>query len=148
VKKIEIDDEVYAFLQHQAVAYEETPNTTLRRLLRLGPRTAPRSGRRPVRPTQTGRRSKADLEVLVSAELLKPAEILELRDYQGRKVEGSDAKVSGSGLLFNGRRYTMSNLAQRLLQQHGYRGTSVRGPAHWFTKSGKSIKELWEELAD
>jgi hypothetical protein len=145
VKSIQVDDEVYAFLQRKAVAFEETPGMTLRRILGLGRRTM--RGARLARPRVTpGRkRPKADLEALVAAGALKPGETLELRDYQGRKIDGCEASVAGRNLLFNGKPYSMSNLAQMLLKRHGYESTSVRGPAFWFTKGGRSIKDLWDE---
>jgi hypothetical protein len=155
MKTIQIEDDVYAFLQEQAIPFKETtPGMTLRRLLGLGRPPARRlavrrPGTRETARVKAGRRQpKADLEVLVSADYLKQAETLELRDYQGRKIDGGEARVAGNGLSHNGRTYSMSALAAKLLKESGYRGDSVRGPAHWFTKRGKSVKELWDEMTN
>ena len=82
-----------------------------------------------------------NLEILVKSGAIRPGEIVELRI-----VEGCEATVTGKGLVHNGKVYSMSDLAQRLLTRHGYKKTAVRGPAHWFTKQGRSIKDLWGEL--
>ena len=148
MKIIQVDDDVYAFLQRKAIAFEETPGMTLRRLLKLGARAMrPRTLPGP-RATPGRRRPKADLEILISAGALEPGETLELRDCQGRKINGCEASVAGNSLQFHGRRYSMSNLAQMLLNQHGYESKAVRGPAFWFTRSGQSIKDLWDGIVE
>jgi len=42
----------------------------------------------------------------------------------------------------------MSKLAKRLLKREGYESNSVRGPAHWFTEDGVSIKDIWDRFLD
>ena len=147
MKTIQVDDDVYAFLQRKGITFEETPGMTVRRLLRLGSRATRRHS--PSGPRAPGRRRpKADLEILVSAGALEADETLELRDYQGRRINDREASVAGNHLLFDGKKYSMSNLAQILLKRHGYESKAVRGPAFWYTKRGRSIKDLWDEVVE
>jgi predicted CopG family antitoxin len=141
MKTIEVDDEVYAYLQSKAIAFEEDPNLTLRRLFRIS-----KSERDQMRPQISAGRSKkpkADLHALVKAGLMKEGQKLFLRDYQGHEVEGYEAVVSQGSLIWNGQKYSMSDLAKELLKKQGYRSDSVRGPMFWFTKDGVSIKDIW-----
>jgi hypothetical protein len=147
MKTIQVDDDVYSLLQRRAIAFEETPGMTLRRLLGLRRRKRGLMAASP-RATPGRKRPKADLEILVSSGALEPGETLELRDYQGRTISGCEASVAGNQLTYNGKRYSMSNLAQMLLKLHGYESKAVRGPAFWFTKKGHSIKDLWDELVE
>jgi len=77
MKTIEIDDEVFAYLQGKAIAYVENPNLTLRRLLGIekGPNQDLRS-----RPRVGRKKPKADLKQLVSAGLIREGQRLALRD--------------------------------------------------------------------
>jgi hypothetical protein len=92
------------------------------------------------------RARKAELEVLVQAGLLRPRQTLFLIDYQGQRIPNAEALLSGSMLEFKGRHFSMSALARELLQQHGYKSEAVRGPAHWATEDGLTIKDLWERF--
>jgi hypothetical protein len=74
---------------------------------------------------------------------MKEGQNLFLRDYQGHKVEGYEAVVSQGSLIWNGKKYSMSDLAKKILKKQGYRSDSVRGPMFWFTKDGVSIKDIW-----
>jgi len=142
MKTIEIDEEVYAYLQSRAVAYVETPNLTLRRLFGLDKGGKKEAGT----PRFTGRKKpKTDLSKLVRAGLIQEGQLLSLRDYQGRVINGCEAAVSRGALLWNGKRYSMSNLAKILLKQQGYESESVRGPSFWYTEDGTSIKNLWDQ---
>jgi hypothetical protein len=91
---------------------------------------------------------KADLAVLIKENLLRNGQKLFLVDYQGNKVQKFSANISGNNLAFNGQRYSMSNLAQELLLQLGFKSNSVRGPAHWITDEGNSIKDIWQKYLD
>lgn len=149
MKTIEIDEEVYAYLQSKAIPYEDkNPNDTIRRLFgfdkkaipsRLIPLPQMRS-----RKVEGRKKPKASLIDLVNAGLLEEGQILHVRDYQGREIQDSEATVHQGGLLRNGVKYSMSNLAEKLLKGEGYDSDSVRGPAHWFTSNNISIKNLWE----
>lgn len=162
---IEIDDELYAFIEGHASGFAATPNTVLRGLLGLdsvensstpgdsGPRrgfSPPRPGgpgRRGFpggRPPRAPRRRRASLEKLVEAGLLKNGQKLLLRDFQGRPVPGAEAVVEDGRLNFRGRACAMSSLAGELLGQRGYTSPAFRGPRHWFTEDGQSILELWD----
>lgn len=143
MKTIEIDDEVFAYLQSKAIAYVENPNLTLRRILGIEKRSSQEVRTRP-HATQ-GKKPKADLNEMVKAGLIQEGQRLILRDYQGREVKGCESIVSHGSLLWNGKRYSMSDLARELLKQQGYKSDSVRGPMFWFNEDGVSIKDIWEK---
>lgn len=163
MESIKIDNDVFAFLQKHARPFVDTPNSTLRRLLGID---GAASKSKKVSPTvdaeldellaeslaTTRGRSKApkaDLEVLAQRALLRNGQKLYLVDYQGNRVQKlSPAVVSGSYVIYNDQRYSMSNLAQELLAKVGFKSNSVRGPAHWVTDDGKSIKDLWQQHLD
>lgn len=152
--RIDIDDDVFAHLQERAVAFVETPNDTLRRLLGLtavgaGNGAASAAGRVPItvaRPSAR-KKAKANLGALISAGMLKNGQKLFLHDYQGNRIRGAEATVGGHGIWSadRGRLCSMSDLAQELLKKEGYQSDSVRGPSHWYTHDGRSITELWDE---
>jgi hypothetical protein len=142
MKTIEIDDEVYACLQSKAIAYiEQNPNLTLRRL--LGINKEEKHQPRPQAFAGRTKKPKADLKILLKAGLLKEGKKLVLRDYQGHELEGCEAIVSQGSLVWNGQKFSMSDLAKTLLKKQGYQSDSVRGPMFWFTKDGVNIKEIW-----
>lgn len=142
MRRVEIDDDVYNYLQSQAIPFEETPNLTLRRLLGLGRGLPPQTPK--VALPARGKERKADLTELVRAGLLVEAEELACHDYTGNALPDATARVSGDGLLFRGRHHSMSSLARELLRANGFSSSSVRGPSHWRTQSGVSVRELWE----
>lgn len=148
--RIEVDEDVYAFIQSKAIAYvERSPNETLRRLLAI-----PHSEKPKAKPAGPGmrsarRRPRASLRTLVDAGLIENEQKLYLHDYQGRLVPDAVCFVGGDGVFADMNRhrlYSMSDLAAKLLKEHGYQSDAVRGPSHWRTKDGKSITELWESL--
>jgi len=149
MKIIEIDDEIFEYLLSKAIPYEDkTPTDTLRRLFGFDkkavteqPKTLPQTRSRTV---QGRKQHKASLVELVNAGFLKEGQILHLRDYQRREIPDSEAKVHHAGLLRDGQQNSMSDLAKKLLKKQGYVSNSVRGPAHWFTSDGISVKKLWE----
>jgi len=147
MRTVEIDDEVFAYLQSQAISYiETTPNQTLRRLFSLDKKTRASQNPPPIREPVTEKRKKqrrTNLELLVEAGLLHGSQKLYLHDYQGNRLHGYEAVVYGKSLKSNGKIASMSPLAQEFLQQEGYSSSSVRGPAHWYTEDGISIKDLW-----
>jgi hypothetical protein len=65
--------------------------------------------------------------------------------HGSRKYTDYTATISGKKLIWQGKRYSMSDLAGNALESIGLDGKSVRGPLYWFTEEGKSIKELWEQ---
>jgi len=165
MESIKIDNDVFAHLQKHARPFVDTPNSTLRRLLGIGS-TAAATRTEKSSPTvdaeleellaeslaaarNRSKAPKADLEVLIQSALLRNGQKLYLVDYQGNKVQKlSPAVISGGDVIFNNQRYSMSSLAQELLAKVGFKSNSVRGPAHWVTEDGKSIKELWQQYLD
>ena len=146
MRKIEIDDEVFAYLQGNAIPYVETPNLTLRRLFKLNGKTSPTaapSSHQSLPYEIRGKEQKADLPTLIRAGLLQEGQKFSLFDYQGRKIEGYEAIVSGKALLWNNEQYSMSKLAEICLKKEGFRSESVRGPAHWYNSDDISVKDLW-----
>jgi hypothetical protein len=146
--RIDIDDAVFKFLQSKAVAFVETPNDTLRRLLGVDAAMKPASNVRPASSVKAVRKPKAHLGGLIRAGLLTNGQKLFLRDYQGRPVPNAVAYVGGDGIFAHQDRkrlYSMSDLAQELLKKQGYQSESVRGPSHWYTEDGHSITDLWEK---
>ena len=116
MKNIEIDAQVFAYLQSKAIPFVENPNLTLRRLFGLN------GGKRvsiPKQPTTTIRKKqpKANLPTMIQSGLLKSGQTLYLHDYQGNKIPGHEASISGKYLLYNNKQQSMSELAKRLLKK-------------------------------
>lgn len=139
MRKIEVDDEVYAYLESKVSTFSETENHVLRRILHLDEAVVPP-------PIDTNRRKKpnANLSVLVKVGLLKENQQLFLHDYQGNRIPGYEATLSQGSLVWKNKPYSMSKSAEILLKEKGYRSNSVRGPAHWYTSDGISIKDIWD----
>lgn len=163
MQTIEIDTDVFAFLQKNARPFVDTPNSTLRRLLGLddakaqAPKTSRPGSDADLEAllaeslTIAAARSKApkaDLQLLAQKGVLRNGQKLYLIDYQGNRVQKISASLSGADLIYNEQRYSMSNLAQQLLGQAGFKSNSVRGPAHWVTDDGKTVKDLWQQYRD
>ncbi len=149
MKTIEIDDEVFAYLQSNAIPYLETPNLTLRRLFKLNGKALSgviSKGQTPQSKDIRERQPKADLQTLIKSDILREGQTLFLHDYQGRGIEGYEAIVSGKSLLWNGEMFSMSDLAKICLNKEGFRSNSVRGPAHWYNSDGISVKKLWNHF--
>ena len=142
MRTIEIDDEVFAYLQKVAIPFVETmPYMTIRRLFKLnGEVTSPHDAK-----MEKGRKQpKTSLPDLVRCNVLKEGQPLFLRDYQKKRIEGYEATISGKELLWKGEPLSMSDLAKKGLKDAGFSSNSVRGPAHWYNSDGNSVKELWD----
>lgn len=165
MKSIEVDSDVFSHLQKHARPFiDTTPNSILRRLLGIGsddpsskqtttpPNAIPDLDSLYEEAIRTARsRSKApkaDLKVLLKSGLLKNGDKLCLVDYQGNKVKKFVAVILDADLIYDGQRYAMSNLAQKLLSEMGFKSKSVRGPAHWATSDGQSVRDLWQQHID
>ncbi len=164
MEAIKIDSDVFAHLQKHARPFVDTPNSTLRRL--LGVDTAVNTASLKKTPaaadaeleellaeslaaaSSRSKAPKADLEVLVKKGLLQNGQKLYLVDYQSNRVQKLFAVISGGDVIYNNQRYSMSNLAQERLVNVGFKSNSVRGPAHWVTDNGVSIKDLWQQHLD
>jgi len=121
MRNIEIDDEVFGYLQSKAVPFVETPNLTLRRLFSLNgkPTRIEKPSSQIIQDQRKGRlrkkQPKADLSALVQAGLLQEGQTLHLLDYQGKKIPGYDSTISGNNLLWNNELFSMSELAKECL---------------------------------
>lgn len=152
MKTIEIDDEVYGYLQSNAIPYIETPNATLRRLLfdEKTISTDSNNQSKKVKPRSDSNQSRkrqpnTDLQKLSQFDLIQEGQTLYLHDYQGNRVNGYEAIVSGKKLKTEGELFSMSELAKECLQKEGFNSDSVRGPAHWYNSDGVSMKDLWSQ---
>ena len=152
MKPIEIDDEVFAYLESKAIPYiETTPNLTLRRLFNLNGKTSSggiSKGRAPQSKDRRRKQLKTKLQTLIKDGLIREGQTLFLHDYQGRRIEGYEAIISGKSLIWNGKSYSMSKLAETCLKKEGYTSNSVQGPARWFNSDDISVLDLWSQLLD
>lgn len=159
---LRVDDEVFAALEKRARPFVDTPNSTLRRILRLDPRkpmdvrgtTAHRGvemealldeatfGARGARR----RAAKVDLEVLVRRRTLRDGDRLWLVDFRGERVGRHEAVLDSGRLRFGGKLHSMSSLARRLLAGAGITRGNVRGPAHWADAKGRTVLQLWHRV--
>ena len=73
MRQIEIDDEVFAYLQSQALAFVDTPNLTLRRLFRLNTPAKKLALSKATAGKSRRKQPKANLPVLISSGLLLAA---------------------------------------------------------------------------
>lgn len=155
MRNIEIDDEVFGYLQSKAIPFVETPNLTLRRLFSLNGKSvkSEKTSSQIIQNQRLGRglgrgrkrQAKTDLFKLVQVGLLKEGQTLYLLDYQGKSISGYDSIITGKNLLWNNEMYSMSELAKECLKKEGFSSESVRGPAHWSNADGISVKELWDQ---
>ena len=152
VPKIEIDDEVFAYLQKNATPLVDSSNDVLRRLLLARPTPVDDAELNELlADSMRGlrkRASKADLGALIKGGYLQVGESLYLVDYQGKRVDQYEAAVTSQGLRFAAAQHTMSGLAKELLQKHGFRSDAVRGPSHWVTAKNVSVTMLWQQMND
>jgi hypothetical protein len=151
MRKIDVDDEVFALLQKNAKAFVDTPNSALRKLLGLRAGDAAADPESLLEEPMAGHRTKApkaSLRTLVHNGLLRNGERLYLVDFQGHRVGQFEATVAGALLEFKGQHFAMSNLAQELLKKVGFKSEAVRGPVHWVNAKGVSVKDLWQQLLD
>lgn len=149
MQTIEVDDSVYQFLESKVQGFGDSPNVVLRRLLGIG---APKL--QAARPVETkspqagpkrGKAPKANLRDLVRVGSLSEGQVLYLHDYRGTKVSGVQAHIRGNDLECKGQIKSMSALACDYMKTQGYDNDSYRGPEHWFTAQGRSVKDLWDE---
>jgi hypothetical protein len=165
--QIDIDEDVYKLLQRHARPFEDTPASTLRRLLNVdpvgeeevddnlepGPSASPPHGQQDLRLSSTelqarpsAKAPKARLNELIRAGLLREGEQLFLVDYQGIRRKHPKVTVAGPRLQVEGQQHSMSYLARELLKQAGFKSDFVRGPAHWVNAKDVSVKQMWEQL--
>ena len=149
MQKIEVDDSVYQFLESKVQGFGDSPNVVLRRLLGIGtPKlqaSKPVATKSPSAGLKRGKAPKANLQDLVRVGSLSEGQVLYLHDYRGTKINGVQAHIRGNGLECKGKIQSMSALARDHMKTQGYDNNSYRGPEHWFTAQGRSIKDLWDE---
>lgn len=156
---IQIDDEVFAELQKNARPFVDTPNSTLRRLLKIRDSVDVSGLLRgaeadkpiidhdiPYQMARGTKAPKASLEELIRAGILRNGETLFLIDYKGKRVPRVEANVANGLLAYKGKHFSMSDLARALLKKEGHTSDSVRGPAHWENSAGISIMKMWQQV--
>jgi len=143
MKNIKIDEEVYTYLQKKAIVFEEEPNDVLRRILGLNQVNDPQKPSHTL-AEKTRKQPRTNLQEIVRAGLISDGQRL-IFQHSGKRLPEYTATISEKSLHWRGKRYSMSALAGMALETIGLDGKSVRGPLFWFTESGKSIQELWEQ---
>jgi hypothetical protein len=168
--EIEVDEEVYHFLQQQARPFEEiTPNQVLRRLLgieKFKSLDEEKSNKLieimrkslsidglvdlmlkevTVLEKNKKKKPKTDCRELIKSGYLKEGQELYLLDYKGKVNEGYHATLHGNSLIKDNKQYSLSKLAQKYFDELGYSSTAVRGPAHWSTNKGETVQMMWEQ---
>lgn len=153
-KNIEVDDDVFKFLEDNSKGFFDTPNRTLRRLLGMVGEIENRADDEPETNDNDSEKSapvkrreaRTDLKELVLYGFLKENEPLTLYGDDGRPIPNSEAHVENGYLKWNQDFYSMSPLAIKLFEEKtGIRHKSLRGPLYWRNAEGKSVKALWEE---
>lgn len=149
-RKIEVDEQVYSYLLKNIKDFNETPNSVLRRLFRLGSSpglldtgTTEEDG--DLISDKSKRKPQTKISELVNKGYLGDGEKLHLKIND---VVVCTAKIQGDLLDWQSRQYSMSALAVKFLQEQGYETEHARGPAYWFTNEGISVKELWDEYLE
>lgn len=150
MRHIEIDEDVFKYLQEHAPAYTETPNDTLRRLLGLN--KGKTLAARPVAPNAISfrlKRPKTRLSQLTKSGILNEGQKLILHDHKGNPVPGVEAHIRGDKLLCNGVIDSMSSLAKKYMREKcNYKSPEFQGPALWFTESNESVFDLWKKYLE
>ncbi|MDD2297504.1 MAG: hypothetical protein PHX79_06785 [Sphaerochaetaceae bacterium] len=146
MKTIQIDHEVYTYLQKKAIVFEENPNAVLRRIFNLNQVNKPqKSAPDNINNSRIPHKQpKTNLHDLIRSGFLSEGQKL-IFQHGTKKLPEYTVTISGKGLIWKGKSYSMSELAGKALETIGLDGTSVRGPLFWFTEDGKSIKDIWEQ---
>lgn len=98
-----------------------------------------------------GKARKVFFKELVDAGLLKDGQTLYLFYRERIKDEVVQVMASSNKLKYkkDNQPYTSSDLALRLLKEHGLIGQSnpsIRGPLHWQTEDGRILKDLDDQV--
>lgn len=148
--QIEIDEELYGFIEREARFDEGTPNEVLRRLVMgEGPDVKkPVTGRvltkHPTGRALTKKRLPGGLIKLVRQEVIQPGD--QLAHTRKRSGETFTATVDEHGwvVLPEGERYQAPSPALRACV-----GSEVDGWAYWtHVRSGKTLRQLRQDLAE
>jgi len=151
MKTIEIDNEVYNYLQDQAIPFEEsTPNHVIRRILGLNNKLPQKENSiKKLYSTNGSKAPKAGLRKLVSSGILHEGQKLVLK-YKGKLTKNYEAEIADNSLIYQDKTYKMSSLVAHILDQEGcgIPSKAYRGPEYWYTLDGISIRQLWEQYLD
>lgn len=148
MKNIEIDDEVYAYLQSKAVPFQEkNPNDVIRRLLGIKSKPVKVVSTPPPTNLNGSKAPQANILKLVELGKLKEGQTLSF-SYKGRSLSKKyTAKIVGNKLNYQDELFTMSGLVDFILENEGMGIPSrrYRGPIYWFTADGISVSQLWRQ---
>jgi len=141
---VDLDKDIYEYIQDNAVVYvDKNPSDTLRRLLNI-----PVNKKSKPKPAFPPRRKapRTDLNRLKDAGILFEGQILHMCDGRGNIIPGATAAVMGNGVEYEGKPYSLSELARIFLNKIGYISNSYRGPAFWYTDDNTCIMDLWNKF--
>ena len=154
MRNIDIDEELYAYLQLRAKAFEETPNDTIKRLLDIFKPIMPiqKSEVKAAPPVDlsyqsngSSKKAKVNLPLMIREGILTKGQRVIFQDYRGTQYPDYDVTLHDSGLVWKGKQYSMSELAGMFLKELNHSSKFVRGPIFWLTEDGKTISELWND---
>jgi len=69
-------------------------------------------------------------------------------NYKGKRLSKVyEAQVSGNGLIYEGKKYTMSKLVADIIEKEGFGipSKAYRGPEYWCNSDRISVRQLWEK---
>ncbi|WP_144022480.1 hypothetical protein [Asanoa hainanensis] len=138
-RTIEVDDEVFAFLQQHCEPLVDTPNDVLRRLLLSGGSEEPQEKAAP-----TGRRllrRPGALFPLINAGVLAPGDVLRHEQPRRRMVHQATVTSRGWLKLADGRQFSTPSRA--LAEQTG---TTINGWIYVHVPSGKPLQVLRRQV--
>ncbi|WP_433212031.1 hypothetical protein ACQP00_51645 [Dactylosporangium sp. CS-047395] len=137
-RTIEVDDEVFAFLQQHCEPLVDTPNDVLRRLL-LGGGSEESPKRLEAATVARPRvlRRKGALSPLIKAGLIAPGDVLRHEQPRRRMVHEATVTAHGWVRLADGRLFSTPSRA--LAEQTG---TTINGWGYVHVPSGKPLYEL------
>ena len=144
--KITVDKEVFEYIQNHGELYvDKYPNDTLRRLFGLNRKKTIQA-----KPALCNRKKAPRLDQLklIAVGVISDGQLVTMRFQKGNNLPEVKAHINGNGVLYQGNRYSYSELTKIILNENGYTGRSYRGPAYWFTEDNISIKDLWTQYLD
>ncbi len=145
---IKIDNNLFSFLQRNAIPFIETPNDTLKRLLKIESNSHIKKDVSTDVPRYHSERQKAprtNLGELERIGLLEDGQILYMTNYKGEKFAGEEAVIKNGVLYYKNIPSSLSKAAKVILLKNGFDSKSVRGPARWVTEEGISVMDLWNQ---
>ncbi|MER7166528.1 hypothetical protein ABT336_10750 [Micromonospora sp. NPDC000207] len=138
-RTIEVDDEVFAFLQQHCEPLIDTPNDVLRRLLLSGDSEEPPEKPAPTRPRLL--RRPGALLPLINANVVAPGDVLRHEQPRRRMVHEATITPRGWLKLADGRSFSTPSRA--LAEQTG---TTINGWIYVHVPSGKPLYVLRRQV--